>query len=561
MAGILLGVGISAITFVPTLAGLAGGRGGIDWEVLSLHYSGKWGSFLTGQIWGAYSDKGRVSLFVGAFAFFSALACFFNSSIQKYWRRRSLVFLAFIVLVFYWQPFYFLFSLLKYTDSYRYRYSSVAIFLLIYLAGWNASKSKRLKALCERKHWFALVCLCVASFVDLWGNFGTYIWNLYPHDGAAAYASYVRAQEAQLAALRSRAGETPYRVSQTVTFNMDPLHLRTNYNEGMASRTMMLSSYTSASMNAQMRFLDRFGYRQGGANMNIINTSFLGTDAMLGTRYVLTERIFQGLVRQDGIPLAAGKAVYENPFAWPLAFVCNSIDFAGLPEGNPFLHTNAAYERLFGRSMEVYHPVPFTMNEQRDGQQHWRVAATPEGQLYGNIRSNHDDDKAVLVIDGGEPQGYLRWIAPAVFDITEDGRAQHDVVLRSERPLSGLHPQFYRLDEAVMREAADLAWGRAADVSLGKGTASIRITGHAGEKLFTSLPWDKGWKAEQNGRDVQPEAIADALMGFTLDEGENEVYLHYELPGWKKGAAITAVSLILFCLRLHRERRKSERME
>ncbi len=560
IAGMLLGVGISAITFVPTLAGLAGGRGSVDWAAFSLHYNGKWSAFLTGQFWGAYSDKGRVSLFVGAFALFSALACFFNSSIPKRWRRRALVLPAFVALVFYWQPFYFLFSLLKVADSYWYRYSSIAIFLLIYLAGWNASRSRRLKALCERKHRLALVCLCIASLADLWGNFGTCIWNLYPHDGAAAYASYVRAQEAQLAALRSRAGETPYRVNQTVTFNMKPLHLRANYNEGMASRTMMLSSYTSASSNAQMRFFDRFGYRQGGENMNIVNTSFLGTDALLGTRYILTERTFQGLVRQDGLPLAAGKAVYENPFAWPLAFACSSIDFDGLTEEDPFLHTNAAYAQLFGRPMEVYHLVS-SEGGQRDGQPYWSVPATPEGQIYGSIRADHDDGTAVLVIDGGEPQEYLRWNAPSVFDIPENGRAQHDIALRSEHPLSGLRPQFYRLDEAAMREAADLAWSRAADVSLGKGTAMIRITGRAGEKLFTSLPWDKGWKAEQNGRDVQPEAIVDALMGFTLDEGENEIHLHYELPGWKRGAAVTAGALVLFCLLLRRERRRSENVE
>ena len=516
------------------------------------------------QLWGAFSEKSRVALYVGLFAFFNAVACYWNASIPKRWRRRALVLPLFLALAFYWQPLYFLFSLLKTVDSYWYRASLIGIFLLIYLAGWNVSASKRWKNLPAKGHRLALVLVCFFSLADLWGNFAIYTTFRYTHDGAdKAYTDYTRAQDAQMAVLRAQtAGEPPYRVNQTLTFNTDPMHLRANYDEGMASRAMMLAIYTSSPVNAQMKFLEDFGYRQGGPNMNIVNTTFLGTDSLLGVRYVIAERPFLGLQRVDGLPEAtSGKAVYRNPFALPLAFVCDSFDLSGLPGGDPFLHTNAAYGVLFGRQMDVYRPVPFETVVTSDHEQHYQLSTGAPmsrrgGQLYGNIRGSKEDDKAYFSVDGGMKQDYFRWIAPSVFDITDTGSEGHDVMLASERPLPDLQAvQFYRTDEGVLQEAADLAWSRAADVTLGKDAAALHITAHAGEKLFTSLPWDKGWKAELNGREVRPECIADVLMGFTLDEGENEITLHYELPGWKTGAAVTLLALAASVLLFYRERK------
>ena len=456
LRGMLLGVGLSACFFVPTLSGLVGGRAGIDWEAFSFRYVGSLSSLLASQTWGSFSTAGHASLYIGAFAFLGAGSFFLNGEIPRKWRIRALLLLGFIALMFYWQPLFFLFSLLKGVQGYWYRYSSAAIFLLIYLAGWNASAGAGMAAFHKRAACLALglpalvaaacyvhqgkdihlvlasLSLCVvlaglvflschfhgrrrtlllaaviaASLCDLFGNFGAFVSGGYRDGASARYASYEEAQAGQLASLSARdAGGVPGRISQTTTFNMDSLRWMANYNEGMAYGVRTISSYTSAAVNGQMAFLDRFGYRQSGPNMNITNTSVLGTDALLGVRYVLSDRPLQGLRRLGGIPEANGKAAYENPFAWPLAFVCSSTDLSGLTEEDPFLHTNAAYARLFGQPMDVYVPVPFEVVEQ--GGNRWRcnVPASSDGQLYGDIESGDPartmwDLSLVLTLDG-----------------------------------------------------------------------------------------------------------------------------------------------------------------
>ena len=47
-------------------------------------------------------------------------------------------------------------------------------------------------------------------------------------------------------------------------------------------------------------------------------------------------------------------------------------------------------------------------------------------------------------------------------------------------------------------------------------------------------------------------------MGFTLDEGENEISLRYELPGKKKGIAITLIAFAACVLLWHNERKYRE---
>ena len=146
-------------------------------------------------------------------------------------------------------------------------------------------------------------------------------------------------------------------------------------------------------------------------------------------------------------------------------------------------------------------------------------------------------------------------MTPSVFDIPGGTGALHDVSIEGAQELPPLHARFYRVDEAVLQEAAVRAWNRAADITLGQTEAVMHVAGHAGEQLFTSLPWDRGWQAVQNGREVTPGETGGAWMSFVLDEGENEIRLQYVLPGGKQGVAISVVSLLACAILWRRERR------
>ena len=63
-----------------------------------------------------------------------------------------------------------------------------------------------------------------------------------------------------------------------------------------------------------------------------------------------------------------------------------------------------------------------------------------------------------------------------------------------------------------------------------------------GGTMFTSIPYDKGWKIWVDGTAVSGRPVFDAFLGVDLEPGEHKIRLSYEPQGLKTGAVITGVS-------------------
>ncbi len=66
--------------------------------------------------------------------------------------------------------------------------------------------------------------------------------------------------------------------------------------------------------------MKQMGYAIGGDVMNVVNTSVLGADSILGVKYVLSSYDIPGLKKLENIEPGNGKSVYYNPYALPVAF-------------------------------------------------------------------------------------------------------------------------------------------------------------------------------------------------------------------------------------------------
>ena len=71
---------------------------------------------------------------------------------------------------------------------------------------------------------------------------------------------------------------------------------------------------------------------------------------------------------------------------------------------------------------------------------------------------------------------------------------------------------------------------------------------HAGAAgtMYTSIPYDKGWKLTVDGVETETRQIFDTFLAADLTEGDHEITLTYEPQGLKTGAMITGVSLAIF---------------
>lgn len=594
---ILLALGIVSIIFVPTLMELANGRTShFDWRLLRAVWKGSFTSLFTGVTWGTFSSNGHASLFCGSLTLLGMIGFFFKKNLARDIRFFTVLMLVFSIAILYWQPFFLLFSLLKDASSYWYRYSYVTIFFFIWLAGAFFSNFQNKYAewkigICIPLLWIVLqlhrtyntwgniigtsallICLIVILYccrndkykkcsgiilvvltcLDLGCN-GNYILRHQDvFHGVQAYQDYVAAEKEQVASIVPVNSDF-YRISQTSTFLFNPndkiVHITANYNEGMAYLYPTIASYTSSPVNYHLNFLDRLGYRRNGDNMNIVNTSLLGTDSLLGVKYVLADYAIPGLVLAPENKVANKKAVYENPYVMPIAFrISKNVAMHHLYKNNPFQFTNELYADVFQQNNPIYKLIAYQQDITDDQKKSvFYVNAGDTGAVYGNFPDSNKNRNAMLVINDSIYQKYSDWLSPSTFFIPMNngvGKVEWQSKKESADVLEKV--QYYQVDENALMTASTMAWANAATIQRESDT-HLRISVNAGsnEMLFTSIPTHKGWHVICNGEVVKPKAFEDCLMVIPLQPGHNTITLDFELPGCKLGAILTLCSLLV----------------
>ena len=75
--------------------------------------------------------------------------------------------------------------------------------------------------------------------------------------------------------------------------------------------------------------------------------------------------------------------------------------------------------------------------------------------------------------------------------------------------------------------------------------------------IYTSIPYDKGWKVYSNGKEINTYKINNSLLGFDLNKGENNITLKYTANNIDIGLAISITTGILTTTYLITKRKKA----
>ena len=372
---------------------------------------------------------------------------------------------------------------------------------------------------------------------------------IYSSDNVASYQSYRTNQEALISSIKN-SDPSFYRISQTTTRSFGGSHLTAYYNEALAYNYASISGYTSSPDDNQRAFLDRLGYPMCGENMCITNTSILGADSLLGVKYILSPYPIQGL---EEISTASdnGKAIYQNPYALPMAFVYHS-EQGSLSDSsqNPFEFQNALYKQLFDLPDDVYTPLAFTYDI--DGNSlniHLSVPSGSNYTVYGNLPWNSEVNASISA-DGQFITQYACWLSPSVFYIPTSGESSICEITVSAGSLDFNldNMQFYALDQNILAQCAALANSQKVEaLSIENGSIQADLTARSGDKLFLSVPADDDWDILLNGSPAEVDLIGDCLYSISLSEGSNKLSMAYHIRYLKPGIAISLLTLILLC--------------
>lgn len=611
-----LGVMMSAALFLPTIGALRKStRGSLHFETLKdLTFLGQLPSVVQKYTYGASSEKGSVALFCGCLAIVLALSTLFNRRINI--RKRALFFTLFVVSVvsFYWQPFLTLFSLFQGVSSYYYRYSYVAVFSILFLAlsGYREFREREqagqfisiavafstvliilyyINPINELGYVYATALVIVVEsalflcarftenrsffkktvsgifvalgIIDLIINASILIDNS-SSDGVWQYRIYRESQENTIASIKAK-DSSFYRISQTAYRGMNESRLTANYNEALSYNYASISGYTSSPDDIQREFLNKLGYPINGENMCVTNTSILGADSLLGVKYVLSPYEIQGLEEIQGKD-ENGKAVYQNPYAFPMAFIYDDTDFSPEESTNPFEYQNMLYRKLFGLSEDIYNSIEYTISRDEEGcmaKVHLNIFDTSNCVVYGSIPWNTMANASIYA-DGQFITQYACWLSPSVFYIPNTTGDACEIEVYSDTDVFDWDSlQFYALNLNVLKDCAQIANNhKVENLSIENGCIMANVqNAKEGEQMFLPVPADKDWDISVNGMPADIELIGDCLYSIKLAEGINSITMTYHIHYLKIGILISFFTVLFLCCYIILEWRKSRKME
>ncbi|MDP4164160.1 MAG: YfhO family protein [Bacillota bacterium] len=353
-----------------------------------------------------------------------------------------------------------------------------------------------------------------------------------------------------------------YRTESTLNRNLnDPL--RYGYNG--------ISHFSSLSYAGLHQYLHDLGYTTLGSNLWASNNgSTVVTDSLLGIKYMISGPNFNRIGYKQTV-CSNNVCMYKNNNALPIGYFLNKTDF-NLSSSNPFFNQSNVFgtESYFQKvmpdhvaylnlsvSMQKRHLHIEKIVKKSKAFIQYRFKLKGDQQLYTLFSADRWNHSEVFV--DGHPIGtYPSVFNNRILDLGAYSNKEIAVLVKLlGNQLTIKNPVFYTLDTSKYKKR--ITQLRAQELHV-KKWSNTQITGEVtsvdGGLLFLSIPYDPGWSANVDGKPVETTNIHDAFLGIQLKGGHHRIQLSYLPPGFKTGAVVSLISLLLFVLLFFNQRKR-----
>lgn len=565
-AAILLGLGLSAWTFVPTVLAMMGGGAKTAVGMFQTYPT----ALIRGFLPFAWNIDHAPQFYTGLVPLVFAIAMLFEKRIDKRLRALTLVFAGFLVVSSVLGPLMYVWCGFRQPNGF---YCRIA-FLLSFLEIWAAAFLLMRRAACRAE----ASNTCTVSWTEAGGRsacgapiarklaplgalvlvladlgFNAHVcWNQlyinYPQD---THDTYVAEVDAQMSKLKQLDANAFYRVDKTYN------RAGAAFNEGISHGFNQLSTYSSANNPQAVALLNSLGYSSEGEFSSVYAAPNLVMDSLLGVRYIGT---WSKPVESTETTLPHSNVtspLYYNPHALSLGYPCaNDADSESTLQGdNPFERQNALFAELTGIDRPLYTQLQGVEQARSDASITWAVElpAHTIGYTYAQTGVESDWSQSVGLIVGDEmiSSEATRFSHNVrAFGESGDEGTQHEISMVQGSPETQLPPKsqclFYALNIDVFEEGIERLQSR-------QFTLDVFEDGHVegtynAEKqtdLVLSIPYDKGWSATIDDKEVAlSPAFGGGMSQIQVPEGSHRIEMRFQSPGFTVGCAASIAALV-----------------
>lgn len=290
-------------------------------------------------------------------------------------------------------------------------------------------------------------------------------------------------------------------------------------------------------------------------------------------------KYFNGDERQTPYQNAFGYSevtdgLYRNDFYLPLAFAVNESIMNWEISDTDALKNQSDWFSLSTNEASIFEPVN-TINvsgenikfvfDNKTGKISYKKLNNKDGALHIQFRNKPGNQYySYLYFDEAYAESYNLSEAISISDKNENSTEKTITIGKQFKDNGSIYIHTYCLNEEKLKNGYDFLKKNSMvievfDDTYIKGT----VKADSGQIIYTSIPYDKGWKISIDGKALPDEdyiALQDAYLCFRMPEGNHTVEFTYHLRGLTAGIIISVISLSVlaayYLLRFLRKKQK-----
>lgn len=227
-------------------------------------------------------------------------------------------------------------------------------------------------------------------------------------------------------------------------------------------------------------------------------------------------------------------------------------------EKDEFLYQNQLFSYLSGQNVQVNKRIE--AEPKADSNTVGYDVKHMDDPVYGYFNMK-DKDGGKVYVDDQYVTLYNTWLCPRVVYIPQqpDAPSTHVHIDGDNMENRVESACFYYTDLNELEKVIQKIQDRREDGLLiqdGSITGTVKNPQNL-DRLYLSVPYDKGWSVKVNGKKIKPELVGNCMMSLPLENGENTIEMRYHVPGLKAGICLSVVGAAAWAVIWWKERKNN----
>ena len=339
-------------------------------------------------------------------------------------------------------------------------------------------------------------------------------------------------------------------------------------NDTMKYNVNGISQFSSVRNTVTSSTLDKLGFYSAGTNLNLRyqNNSIL-MDSIFGIKYNLSETD----PLKDGFSLLTSSGqmnLFQNRYASGLGILTNGV-YKDVKFDNLTLDNQTKFlNRLAGLNLKYYYRVTPTgtgnvtsMGERQTikagkrstaATARYTITVPANHQVYLTIpglQFSNENHKDVDITINGKTNHYKTNNVFPFFNLgnyPQEETVTVEVSFPENQQVSYNTPEFYAVNLANYQLVMDTINAGQIQTQVQGNTVTSTYQTDKDSSIFYTIPYDKGWTASQDGKQIPLKKAQGGFMKVDIHSGKGRVALHFLPQGLKEGALLSLMGILLF---------------